>query len=163
MKRVTSLMMNNNYFILAFAVVVFGLKLILDDYEIPGKYVPVFAGLKTVFLIVFIACFLYVLSFFVFVLVTKNKANHGWENLENREKEDKREKLLKIYMQGLLISIPFTLYGLMIYLAAYQTWRQVLVFVVAFVIIRIINHFQKNKNHLQQDYKSISPPNINQG
>jgi uncharacterized protein YacL len=152
MRRVLDFMMNNKYFIIVFAVVVFGFKLLLDNYNWPNNYLPIFTTLRTVFLTVFVTSIVHVISFFVFALVTRNKSEHWWEHLENRSKAVKKVDLLKTYTQGLIVSIPLAVYGTLVYFAVFQPWKSILTFALAFAITRIITYFQNNiKQRSQRD------------
>jgi hypothetical protein len=144
--------MNNKYFIIVFAVIVFGLKLLLTNYDMPDKYKPFWAALKTVFLIVFITSVVYVLSFFVVALVTKDKSKYWWENLERKRNDTGKQNLRNIYIQLLVVFIPIAVYSTLVYLAVFVSWKNILTVAIAFAIILIVNYFQNTKKHrLPQD------------
>jgi hypothetical protein len=151
MKRVLDFIMNNKYFIIVFSVVVFGFKLVFDKYELPGQYLPVLATLEAVFLIVLITCLVHVLSFFVFALVSGKKPEPWWDNLENNRKSSKENIFSKAFSQGLIVSIPLAVYGVLIYVAVYASWQNILTIMFGFAITRLINYFQnRKKSDLQQ-------------
>jgi hypothetical protein len=149
MKRVSEFLMNK-YFIIAFPVVVFGLRLFCDKYDISGKHQPFIATAKTVFLVSVVACFVHVLSFFVFVLLTKDKSEPWWETLENKPDGPGENLLLNTYAGALVVTIPFAVYGILIYLAAFTSWQNILACTIAFAITRIINYFQNRKKLTSQ-------------
>lgn len=145
-------MINNKYFIIVFSVLVFGLKLMSDKYELPGGYLPVLTTLKTIFLVLFIACMVHVLSFFVFALVSKGKSEPWWEKQENNRKDPEENLFLKGYVQSLVVSIPLAAYGLLIYLAVYASWENILTVMIGFTIVRILNYSQnRKKSGLERD------------
>ena len=145
-------MVNNKYFIIVFSVLVFTLKLVSDKYDLPAQYLPILTTLETIFLLVFIACMLHVLSFFVFVLVSRDKPEPWWENQENNRKDPEENLFLKTYVQSLVVSIPLAVYGLLIYLAVYTSWQNILTVMLGFAIVRILNYFQnRKKSGLERD------------
>src|SRR6478735_12540057 len=105
MKRVLDFLMNNKYFIIVFSVFVFGLKLVSDKYTLPGQYQPILATLKAIFLVVFITCFTHMLLVFVFALVRSKKSEPWWESRENNRKDPEENIFLKVFSEGLLVSI----------------------------------------------------------
>jgi hypothetical protein len=152
MKRVLDFMVNNKYFIIVFSVLVFGLKLVSDKYDLPGGYLPILTTLKTIFLVLFITCMVHVLSFFVFALVSKGKPAPWWEKQGKNRKDPEENLLFKTYFQSLVVSIPLAVYGLLIYLAVYASWQNIVMVMLGFAIVRILNYSQNRmKSGLERD------------
>ncbi len=143
MKRLLDFMMNNKFFLIVFAIVVFGLKFFLGNYAIPDKFLPLISILKKVFLIVFIFSVLYVLVFFVLALASGKKSEHWWDSLDGKKTDN--SGLLKLYVQALMVAIPVAIYGTLIYLAVFQSWKSILTFIIAFIISRMVYQFQQKR------------------
>jgi len=144
MKKVLGLIMNRN-FIISFAVVVVGLKFLSEYYDISEEYFSFPLAVKMIFLVIYIAAALNVLSFLVIALVTKSKAESWWENPDNPQKESKRGKLLQIYIQSLVMSFIVVVYGTIIYLALSGTWRTIFIIAGAVIIGSLIDSFRIHK------------------
>ena len=145
MKRVVDFLMKNNYAIVVFAVAVFGIKLLFDYYTIPEEYLPWFDTLEMVFLTVFIAAVVNFFSIFIIAWATRRQPEHWWE-----KKRGLGEKLLNIYTQSLIVSIPVIIYGTFLYFALFVSWRDILVYAAIFIIGRFISHWQASKKQRLQ-------------
>ena len=136
--------MMNRYFIISFAVVAFGLRFLSENNDISENYFSFPPAINTIFLIIYIAAILNVLTFFVIALVTKSKQERWWESLDKAQKVSKREQLLQIYIQSLVITLSFVVvvYGTMIYLAISGTWRTIFIIAGVVIIGSLIDSFR---------------------
>jgi mannose/fructose/N-acetylgalactosamine-specific phosphotransferase system component IID len=141
----------NRYFIISFAVIVVGLKFLSEYFNVSEKYFSFSPVIKTIFITIYIAAALNILSFIIIALLTKSKSPSWWENLENPQKEKKKEQRLQIYIQSLVISFITLAYGTIIYVAIFRTWQTICMLAGTVIIGSLFNYFQTYKKQEAQN------------
>ena len=126
MRNKRGLVTKSNLGLLICALVCFVLKWILGRYPLPGWSEPVTEALKLGFALLLSLAVLYLLSFILLVLIMKKASRVGaW---------------LTQFFMGLKYSIPVVLYGSIIYMAAFQSWKNIFIFGFFTFAISIIDY-----------------------
>lgn len=126
MRNKRGIITKSNLGLLLCAFVCFFIKFLLGRFPLPEWTEPITNVLKLSFAIVLGLAVLYLLSFIMLVLIMKKASNVGpW---------------VTQFFTGLIYTIPVVLYGTIIYMAVFQSWKNIFIFGFFTIAISIIDY-----------------------
>lgn len=130
-------LMQNNKYVIALTVISLSIKAAWPLFNIPPNTIDVLITLRTIFNWAMLIAFFNFMAFFLIAMFYKPKQTNG-----------KVVAFIKKWVPVVTFTLPFVLYGGVIYMAANNTWKEIAIFGMVVLLNQLLlKSIQKKRGY----------------